>query len=326
MIENPCLFAVGVPRSGTTLLQRMLDHHGQLAVANDTHFIPRVLEKTNRQNIRNAELGQEIPLEPAHVEATIRYHRFRRLGLTDDDVVHAGRSANTYAQFVSLLYDRFAKSQGKAMSGEKTPDYVRRLPLLSSLFPNAKFLHIIRDGRDVALSLLNWAHATKGPGKIELWEQQPLAVCALWWEWLIRQGRTAAKQWPMESYLELNYETLIDKPVNAMCEVTAWLRIDFDPHMTEFHRGKAKRDAHLSAKSAWLSPQKGLRNWRRDMTDSQIELFEALAGDTLAELGYARQCTDISNPTERLARRCRAWWRENFWIKCPNHQPVRTPS
>ena len=69
---------------------------------------------------------------------------------------------------------------GKPLAGEKTPDYARNLPLLHSLFPWAKFVHLIRDGRNVALSTLEWANEGKGPGRIGLWQEEPVAVCS-WW-------------------------------------------------------------------------------------------------------------------------------------------------
>ncbi len=75
----------------------------------------------------------------------------------------------TTRDFVSRLYDLRARQAGKTLSGEKTPDYCRRMPLLHRLFPRAKFLHIIRDGRDVTLSTLDWATAGKGPGRWDLW-------------------------------------------------------------------------------------------------------------------------------------------------------------
>jgi len=63
----------------------------------------------------------------------------------------------TYREFVTALYDTFAHQNGKPLAGEKTPDYVRRLPLLHALFPWSRSVHIVRDGRNVALSLIDWA-------------------------------------------------------------------------------------------------------------------------------------------------------------------------
>src|SRR5881296_2859749 len=98
MNQNPYLFVVGCPRSGTTLLQRMLDAHPQLAVANDSHFIARAVESLH--------LPADAALTPAIVEWVKQYHRFHRLGLPDDAVARAA-TVGTYREFVSALYDEF---------------------------------------------------------------------------------------------------------------------------------------------------------------------------------------------------------------------------
>jgi len=123
------------------------------------------------------------PLTPELVERTLGYHRFPRLGLSETTVRQAAASASTYAQFVGNLYSEYARLHGKPLAGEKTPDYVRYLRLLHTLFPWARTVHIIRDGRDTALSILEWARGDKGPGRFALWQEDPIAVAALWWRW-----------------------------------------------------------------------------------------------------------------------------------------------
>ena len=159
---NPYVFVVGCPRSGTTLLQRMLNSHPQLAVANDTHFIPRVIKKLEQTN---------PPLNEKLIEQVHTYKRFYRLGLSNIEVMESAKRAENYQEFVSALYNTFGNKQGKPLAGEKTPDYCRHIPLLHKLFPWAKFVHIIRDGRDVALSTLDWTNDSKGPSKWELWQK-----------------------------------------------------------------------------------------------------------------------------------------------------------
>ena len=153
---DPYVFVVGSPRSGTTLLQRMLDAHPQLAVANDTHFIPKAIAGI---------ADDDVPLTRELVERVIGYHRFHRLGIDDELARTLAIGAETYASYVGALYGAFAIAHGKGMAGEKTPDYVRSIPLLDRLFPWARFVHIVRDGRDVALSALDWAGEGKGPGR-----------------------------------------------------------------------------------------------------------------------------------------------------------------
>ena len=221
MNQNPYLFVVGCPRSGTTLLQRMLDGHPQLAVANDTHFIPKA--------IGQVDPGVDPPMTPALLQAVREYKRFPRLGLPEAAVDSAAENARTYSQFVSALYAAFAQMHDKPLGGEKTPDYVRELPRLHALFPWAKIIHLVRDGRDVALSALEWAR--EGPGRFELWAAQPVAVCALWWRWQVSTGRQDGANLPRDCYREIQYEDLVSQPEESLRALADFLELPFSPRM-----------------------------------------------------------------------------------------------
>ena len=309
--KNPFLFVVGCPRSGTTLLQRMLDAHPLLAVANDTHFIPRALEKAGQNGCKNSVVRAR-PLTPGLVNAVKTYHRFPRLGLDDAAVDEAARTADTYSDFVSALYREYARMGGKALAGEKTPDYVRHLPLLHSLFPWVRSVHILRDGRDVALSILEWAGPDKGPGKLPLWGEEPVAVCALWWRWQVETGQRDARTLVPDHYFELKYERLVEKPTHTLRSVMDFLQLPFAEEMLAFNRGKLRHQPGLSAKKAWLPPTSGLRDWRTQMDERSIQLFEALAGDLLSGLGYQLGFKTISPKLAATAQRCQAKWNEEM--------------
>ena len=298
--QNPYLFVVGCPRSGTTLLQRMLDHHPQLAVANDSHFIPRAIE--------DIPVNADPPLTHDLVERVRHYHRFPRLNLPDQVVQKAASQAHTYGEFVSNLYSAYARLHRKPLAGEKTPDYVRHLPLLHHLFPWAKFVHIIRDGRNVALSTLEWARRDKGPGRFELWQQDPLAVCALWWRWQVTTGRLAGEKLGSDRYREVLYEDLVHHPERVLQDLSEFLGLPFASEMLNFYVGKTRNDPGISAKKAWLPPTPGLREWQAQMALHDVELFTALAGDLLDDLGYDQGARSISTGVAALAdERQRQW-------------------
>jgi hypothetical protein len=311
--RNPYVFAVGCPRSGTTFLQRMLDHHPSLAVANDTHFIPRAIDDHSGR--------VDPPLTPGLVEKVRTYRRFPRLGISDRAVRAAAQEALTYGQFVSALYDAWGRERGKPLAGEKTPDYVRYLPLLHGLFPFARMIHIIRDGRDVALSALEWATETKGPGKLALWKEEPVAVCALWWRRQVTAGRRDGGRLGPSRYQEVRYEKLVADLEAELRGVTAFLDLPYASEMAAYHVGKTRSKPGLSAKSAWLPPTPGLRDWRSSMAEREVELFEALAGDLLSLLGYERRVTAISAAIEAVAARCRSWWSSEFMRRETKSQP-----
>jgi sulfotransferase family protein len=281
--SNPFLFVVGCPRSGTTLLQRMLNHHPQLAVSNDTHFIPRVL------------VDEVNPLVTSElIENVVHYKRFYRLGLDIQTAREIGERSHDFRQFVSGLYDAFASVNGKPFGGEKTPDYVKCLSLLHYLFPDSKFIHIIRDGRDVALSMLQWAATSiKGPSKFDLWRTNPVAVCALFWRWQVMKGLLDSAQM-RRFYLEIRYEELVLEPETILKRIASFLELPYSDDMMRFYVGKTRPGTHLSAKSAWLPATPGLRNWRSQMAAKDVELFEALAGDLLDLFSYGRMFPQVS--------------------------------
>jgi hypothetical protein len=297
---NPYVFVVGCPRSGTTLLQRMLDSHSLLAVANDSHFIPRAVE--------HVPLGVDPPLTADLVDWVRGYRRFHRLGLGEDTVRAAAATSRSYAQFVGALYTEYAHQRGKELAGEKTPDYVRHLPRLHALFPSVRSIHIIRDGREVALSALEWAHDGKGPSKLALWQDDPVAVCALWWRWQVSTGRSDGHTLGPDRYRETHYEVLVARPSETLRELAEFIGLPDDVQMANFYAGKTVHRPGLSAKKSWLPPTKGLRDWRTGMHPRDLATFEALAGDLLSELGYERRVSTFSSEVRERADRARAWW------------------
>jgi hypothetical protein len=315
--RNPCVFVVGCPRSGTTLLQRMLDAHPLLAVANDTHFIVHAVDAV-------APAWRENPrLLSAEVERLVEwsrsYRRFRRLGLDAAAVDRAAHGAHDFAAFVSRLYDELARAKGKPLAGDKTPGYVRHLPLLDALFPHARVVHLVRDGRDVALSALAWATPSKGPGRIPSWSEDPVAVSALWWRRRVEAGRRDSGLLGPDRYLEVGYEELVASPGRILIGVARFLGLDFTEDMVAFNRGKARNRPGLSAKKAWLGATPGLRDWRRQMDADDVAVFEALAGDVLEATGYALQGGGSTAALAR-ARRAREKW-EEYWSDPSRSRP-----
>ena len=298
---SPFLFVVGCPRSGTTLLQRMLDNHPQLTVANDTHFITRAAKHVLRKE------SQPL-LTPQLVEAVHSCRRFHRMGLDKNDVYSAAGNCKTYAEFVSRLYALRGRRKHKQLSGEKTPDYCRQMPVLHALFPAARFVHIIRDGRNTALSLLNWATASKGPGRWSLWDTDPVGTCALWWRWQAGIGQRDGRSLGNEYFYQVKYEDLVAEPEKNLKAIASFLGIPYSDSMANYHAGKTLHNRRLSAKSAWLPPVKNLRDWRNDMMPEDIGVFEGIAGSLLRENAYTCMNKPASAVVNSRVSRCLAWW------------------
>jgi Sulfotransferase family len=304
---NPYVFVVGCPRSGTTLLQRLLDAHPQLAVINETRWID-YWSRPGKGVRADGAVTEEL------VERLLDFPRFAEFGLDREELLPLlnGTSPRTYPTFVARLFDFYGRARGKDLVGDKTPRYVRSIPLLHDLFPNARFLHLIRDGRATALSVINWRKAAKLATTFPTWKQQPVATAALWWEWQVLLGREAGSFLGPGLYHETRYEGLVDQPSSELESVCAFLDLSFDQAMLRYHEGRRRAESGLSAKSAWLPPTPGLRDWKEQMAWEDIERFEAVVGDTLGELGYPRAFPDPSAHARALAAEVRSAFTERL--------------
>ncbi len=295
---NPYLFIVGCPRSGTTLLRRMLDAHPLVAVIDETRWIAGFFEKRKG-------LTYEGLVTPKLVDELLEYDRFAKLEIGREELqalIEAGDPL-PYSRFVTDLFDLYGHKRGKPLVGDKTPRYSRRVRTLHALWPEAKFIHLIRDGRDVCLSILNWKKADRALGRFTTWGEDPVTTAALWWEWHVREAREAGQSLGPGLYHEVRYESLVSQPADECLALCEFLNIPYDDAMLRFHEGRERTDPGLDAKNAWRPVTVGLRDWRTHMAAEDTERFEAAAGGLLDELNYP-VATGSPNPVslEEAAR------------------------
>jgi Sulfotransferase family len=279
-------FVVGCGRSGSTLLRAMCDAHPALAVPPESHFI-----------VPLAPPGRDAASRPLDVAGFVdrlcANEHFGLWGLERADVAAALESTPppSYPDAVRRIFALWAEARGKERYADKTPGYVLHIPTLARLFPEAVFIHLIRDGRDVASSFLELGWADR------------IEDAALHWRLRVRRGRRAGRALPAGRYHELRYEELVADPAAQLRELCAAIELPFSPAMldptdradtvvaTTRHPGYHQRVA--------LPPTPGLRNWRVELSEQDIARFELLAGDTLAELGYARAGVRAAATTRR---------------------------
>jgi hypothetical protein len=293
---NPYLFIVGCPRSGTTLLRRMVDAHPDIAITRETHWIPQVV-----RNGRGLDVSGRATADlPAVLEA---HPKFATLGIAREEIEQlVVERQRPYAEIVALLFDRYGAGRGKRLVGDKTPGYVREIGLLHDLFQDVRFVHLVRDGRDVCLSALGWERqAEHFRRRFPSWDDAPVATAALWWRWHVLHGRRAGRALRPGLYRELRYEALVADPERACRRLCGFLGVPFEEAMIRFHEGRTKHEPGHSAKRAWLPPTPGLRDWRAQMAHEHVEDFEAAAGDALEAFGYERAVTAPGRAPRRAA-------------------------
>ena len=293
---NPFVFIVGCARSGTTLLQRMVDAHPQIAITPEMHWITDYFRE-------GKWLGPGGRVSPEQVSSMVEQKRFRQFDFTREEfegLLESGEAV-PYVTFLDRMFALFGRIKGKPLVGNKTPVYVRRLPTLHALWPQAKFVHLIRDGRDVCLSVLNWNHADRVAGRYATWVDDPVSTTALWWKRKVLLGLQGGRQLEPDQYYEIRYEHLVARPAEECIKLCAFLGVPYDEAMLSFHVGRTKSDPGLDAKKAWLPVTPGLRDWRSQMPPHDVERFEAISGDLLDELGYPRAFARPSSETMKQA-------------------------
>jgi hypothetical protein len=299
--KDPFVFIVGCARSGTTLLQRIVDAHQQIAITPEMHWVTDALRDGGKWLNRQGRVTEE------QVSQIVRHERFREFQLIPEEVedLLSGGTAPSPVTFLKRLFALYGRIREKDLVGNKTPAYVLKLPSLSRRWPRVKFVHLIRDGRDVTLSVLNWSQAAKTAGRYSTWSEDPVSTTALWWERKVRLGRQGGASLDAKLYHEIRYEELVVHPDVECARLCGFFDVPYDGAMLRFHEGRTRSDPGLDAKAAWLPITAGLRDWRSQMCAEDIERFEAIAGDYLEELGYPRACPSPSRASREHASKIR---------------------
>ena len=302
-MRNPFVFMVGCPRSGTTLFMRMVNAHPEVAVIPEVGWLARRYEEREG-------LTPDGRLEPGFVDTLPKrgdFGRYTPLPISREELAEfaAADPAPTYAELVSLLFDRYGEERGKPLVGNKTVDHALNVGTLHEVFPEAKFVHLIRDGRDVASSAISWRRAKRLAEEFSTWSEDPMTTAALWWEWHVRRAREEGLPLGDDLYHEVFYEDLVADPAGECAELCDFLGIPFSDAMLRFHEGREREDPDLNAKRAWKPPTRGLRNWRTGMDREVLQRFEAVAGGLLDELDYERGTDGVPDGAVRRAAEAR---------------------
>jgi hypothetical protein len=283
---QPAPFVVGVGRSGTTLLRLMLDAHPALAIPPETHFVPALIES----------FRSGTPARDALVDAVTAQPSWRDLGFDEDALGDVLGGHSDPAEAIRAFFGAYAERHGKPRWGDKTPVYIESIATIGAALPEAHFVHLIRDGRDVAVS--RRARAAKR-GR----EPTPAAEEAATWKRRIEGAREQGDA--VAHYREWRYEDLVAEAEPVLREICEYVELPFEPAMLDYHRHAAERLSELSdleSKKGKVRPRSErieahaltseppredrLGRWRTELSADEIAAFESVAGDLLGELGY----------------------------------------
>ena len=265
------LILLGVSRSGTTLLRVILDRSPGIAIPDESFFVP-LLARRRRGLVDVARFLDDLSRLPALAE----------WGLSPVDVAPLLRPGMTTAEAIAAIFEAQALKAGKPRWGDKTPMYMRHLPLLERLFPDAQYVHLIRDGRDAAVSFLRmpegtftrtWAHPESVGEFACLWRTEVEAARAL--------GRLVGPS----RYLEARYEELVSDPETTVRAICEFAELPFEASMLDY-AGAVDVSAKPHQQRLRQPPTTGVRDWRSELAHTEALGFERIAGGVLADLGY----------------------------------------
>jgi hypothetical protein len=279
------VFIGGCPRSGTRHLGAILGAHPECVCVPESSFKTAALAATSESADARDLVGSFLD--------TLE---FQRWGLDEHLLRKELQGAElTYPQALSHLVHRYADSVDRSVARvwiDHTPSNVHSAVTLSEMFPTARFLHIVRDGRGVAASVLPLS-----------WGPNTIAQAAHWWAEELAFG-LAQESWDRTRVMRVRYEDLVVRPEQVVASIADFCGLDFEPAMLRgdgitLPRDPGRRRTTLVGRRS--EPSRATA-WEHTLSARQIEIFESVAADLLRYLGYALWFGSRARATSRTER------------------------
>ncbi len=282
----PPVIVLGVGRSGRTLLRVMLDRNSEIAIPYESFFVTPLAQRHGRR-----------PNLDDFLDDLGRFYQLYEWGISPEDVRPRLHEGMTTGEAIAAVFEVYAEHDGKPRWGDKTPLYMQHLPLLERLFPDALWVHLVRDGRDAALSFLSLPEGFSE----KTWALPHTAAqfAARWRTEILAARRLGAHVGGR--YLELRYEDLVTDPARELRRVCEHASLPWEPAMLDYP-GTSELASMPEHKNLAQPPTPGLRDWRSQMSREDALAFEEVAGDVLRSGRYELLEPGASYPTARGKR------------------------
>jgi len=298
------VFVLGHVRSGTSLMCRLLLDHLGVNFGTESQFIVRYHQKLQRYG----DLADDGNLRRLLHDISQERFFFRTrqnfgFALDVEQAARAVGPERTYSNVLRAIFGQFAGTQGHVRWGDKTPKYTLHLPVIYGLFPDAQFIHVARDGRDVALSLFKMAFGPKTAYE-----------AAHEWRDTVTTIRGFGHSLSPDVFSEVRYEDLLDDPTRVMWQLAEYLGIDNAGDVAAAIAPRLRTQVRGNASLTWSHA----------MTQREIECFESIAGRDLEAFGYPLKCPATRAPgalsvlawrAQGIFRRLKkpSYWADNWY-------------
>ena len=270
--QNPPVFILGVQRSGTTLLRLILNSHSYIAIPEEAAFLRPIIKK---KYIYNEISGKDLKRIYNYLKNSPHYALWNYDSSKFLNWLEMQHSISL-KEFINNLYMSYAESEGKIIWGDKTPSLLRKVDLLYRLFPEAKFIHIVRDGRDVFDSRRRM-DSTKDNA----------AVMAIEWCYKIYKTERFLELLPPSNKYTLRYEDLLINPEETVKNLCGFMQVEYEPQMMDFYKkSKYYVGSHHSKLIFKPITSENLQKWKLNLSGKEIKVLSLLAKRYLKKYGY----------------------------------------
>ncbi len=315
------IFIVGANRSGTTLLRLLLNAHSEIAIPDEINYF---------YGFTKTEISYEAWTEPqlsaAEYEAFVdRFLDANRPKVRELDLSSVRAEIldgpQDFRRPYQVLLTRWAAHYGKARWGEKTPGNIYHSNILIDMFPDARFLHVVRDPRGGVASMQRVSFFSSDA-----------TFNALNRHKIMTHGRDwLARAVPADQRMEVRYEDLVGAPQHTLGRICGFLETAYEPEMLRFHQN-ADRFMLDEAASTYnqtatrpISPTEA-EKWRSQLSESEIAIIERVCADEMDEFGYAPVGAALSWGAACQLAVKRTYWALQWWrYRYDRHFAVLTP-
>lgn len=253
--------------------------------------------RANRQRLMQVWLGSKL---------------FRASGLDAASIERKIiRECRSYGDFLRTTMEEIARAQHMTRWAENTPEHILYAPVIKALIPDALFIHIIRDGRAVALSLDR--RSDRGLSALPWHRRENLLIQGIYWEWFVESARRRGRSLNA-NYLEVRFEELVQNPQQTLGSVGDFIARELDYERIRRTGYRTVRDPNTSFRGEQgFNP---VERWRREIAAEQMVRLEGIIGAALHELGYAPSSRPSpKSADQRLRKFYRAYFSARFWLK-----------
>ena len=268
---NGPLFIIGISRSGTKLLRDLLNNHSKISLTKcETKFIPSFYR--HFKNWSNEKIMNDFSTIYKSFLRTKFYSDMKKTGnLPSREIWFNKVETWSIGGVIKSLLKYPTNLNTKNIWGDKTPNYLIHIPILKTIFPDAKFIHITRDVRDVCISAF------------KAWRRNYYYTAQCWNDY-ISQCRKDADDLSDSDYLEIKYEDLIEKPEYCMSGLCAFVGVAFEKKMCRL-KNPSENIGDTKGEVKIIDTNTG--KWKTQLNSRELKKIETICAPILLESGYS---------------------------------------